>query len=141
MVGANRSVVVPTNRYPTGPNEQFRSDVVVAIVGQNAITEKGRIAHPPISLQPPTGIITVPVPLPLPTPIAAVTTVVVGQVPVSTAAIAPPVPTTIPPQFVQPSPIRRSLVVADRLVTVSATGVKVSDFSSLAELGWTPFGR
>ena len=160
-----RSVVVPSNQYPQAPNEQFRSDVVVATVGQNTITEKGRISHPQLIIRPP-GPIIVPNGPPLPVPpnpvgqpptslvILAPTTASPATVSPSTLSLATPppstvspspqpgpIPTTIPGGFFSPSPIRRSLVVAGRLVTVSGSGVKVNDLGSLVELGWTPFAR
>ena len=43
-------------------------------------------------------------------------------------------------RIVQDGPIRRSLVVGDRLFTLSDQGVKASDLATLADRGWTPFG-
>jgi hypothetical protein len=37
------------------------------------------------------------------------------------------------------SPIRRSMVVGDRLLTLSETGLQGSDLSSLDERGWLAF--
>jgi uncharacterized secreted protein with C-terminal beta-propeller domain len=37
------------------------------------------------------------------------------------------------------SPIRRSVVVRDTVLTVSDTGVKASSLATLADLGWVPF--
>lgn len=37
-------------------------------------------------------------------------------------------------------PIRRSLVVGNRLYTISDAGVKASSLSTLADLGWVGFG-
>jgi hypothetical protein len=39
------------------------------------------------------------------------------------------------------APIRRSLVVGDKLFTVSDAGVQASSLASLADLGWLPFGN
>ena len=153
-----RSVVVPSNQYPRAPNEQFRSDVVVATVGQNTITEKGRISHTQLIIGP-NGP---PLPVP-PSPVGQPTTTLV-ILPPTTESISTQSPSTLPPAtlppatppasappgpilttiaggFFAPSPIRRSLVVAGRLVTVSGSGVKVNDLGSLVELGWTPFAR
>ena len=115
-----RSVVVPTSHYPQGPTDTYRTEVVVATVGQNTVTEKGRITHTPTPAS----------------PNGDPTATVAGQ------PGSPFVPTTFPPgRFRPPTPIRRSLVVAGRLVTVSGTGVKVNDLNSLVELGWAPFSQ
>ena len=153
-----RSVVVPSNQYPRAPNEQFRSDVVVATVGQNTITEKGRISHtqliigpngPPLPVppspvgQPTTTLVILPPATSPPATVSPSTQPPATPPPSTVPASAPPGPilTTIAGGFFAPSPIRRSLVVAGRLVTVSGSGVKVNDLGSLVELGWTPFAR
>ena len=43
--------------------------------------------------------------------------------------------------MLRPEPIRRSMIVADRLVTVSWLGVKLNSVAALQELGWMPFSH
>jgi hypothetical protein len=38
-----------------------------------------------------------------------------------------------------PAPVRRSVVVGDRLFTLSELGVKASDLATLADEAWVPF--
>jgi uncharacterized secreted protein with C-terminal beta-propeller domain len=50
----------------------------------------------------------------------------------------PPGAECLPEPIAYPTPIARTLVADDRLVTVSTAGVKVSDLTTLADISWTP---
>jgi Beta propeller domain len=65
------------------------------------------------------------------------TTVPAGTAPPSTGPL--PAPAIAPPPFIQQQPIIRTLIVSGRVVTVSGSGLMVSDLTSLGEQKWIPF--
>lgn len=119
--GATRNVVVPNQSYgqccdPTGraiaPPSFGAAVAAVGTAAAPAVTLKGRITHDRAVAATPT------------TPAPAV-----GGTP----------PPPQPPQPGEYYPIRRSLIVSGRLVTVSSKGMLSSDLSTLAEQVWVAF--
>ena len=108
---ATRNAFVPTTEY----NQQaFFSGMVVANVGLNAVTEKGRVVHDiPFNGQSyGPGLVVAPV------------TTIAGSAPVAVRAF---------------DQIRRALIVNGRLVTVGYQSAKVSDLDTLKQQLFTTF--
>ena len=132
-VRATKTVFVPSISYPgfdaSGKATTAFAGVVAATVERTAIIERGRISHDPNPAPTPPSAPTAPATAPAP-PVAICSPNTPG---------CSPVPTTVPGRAM--IPIRRSLVVAGRLVTVSDRGVKVSDLGAYGDQGFVTFVR
>ncbi len=116
-------VAVPVSAYDSEPFEGLVGFSVDPAGG--TITERGRVSHPPVE----GGDIGVPVPLPGPLPI---------EPGAGDTSVAPGEPS--PTDFTYTPPITRSLVIGDRLWTLSAAGLATSDLATLTETSFVTFG-
>ncbi|HEX6422458.1 MAG TPA: beta-propeller domain-containing protein [Acidimicrobiales bacterium] len=112
-------VAVPASTYGPQPFDGLIGFTVDT--GAGTIAERGRVAHPGVS---PSG--RDPVPLPVPIPVE----------PGGGSGIAEPFP---PPDVAHGPPITRSLVIGDRLWTLSAAGLATSDLATLGDTTFVPF--
>jgi uncharacterized secreted protein with C-terminal beta-propeller domain len=113
--GTTDTLVVPLQSFdPFVPTVDGRwSGVLITTVADDGILERGRVAHPVVRV----GTQTEPCP--------------------PNADCASP---TIERDVELMPQIERSLVVGDRLITVSQGGVMVNDLGTLGQRSWTPFG-
>jgi hypothetical protein len=114
---ASGLAVMPVSVPPVSdrPDSTFVGALAVAADRSGGVREAGRVVHPPTVYEPP------------PMPVEP------GGGP-GAGAGAPS-----GERLRQPTPIQRSLVVGDSLLTVSALGVKASRLSDLTDAAWAPF--
>jgi hypothetical protein len=120
-------VAIPASSYEAGA--QFEGVVGYRVdIDGAAITELGRVSHPGQVVD---GGEPVPVPLPAPVPPPDEPTTGGGSAPAQ-----PPID-IVPEQY--PTPVMRSLVIGDRLWTVSSAGLASSDLETLGGTTFIPF--
>lgn len=109
---ATDTLVVPLQAWDL-QGSIWEQGVLVTTVNDAGIVERGRISHPD----------------------APSTWTPIPECPPDANCLAPsPGPGGLTPM------IERSLVVGDRLLTVSAAGVMANDLATLTQQSWTPFG-
>jgi hypothetical protein len=96
------------------------------------LAERGRVSHPG---EPCGFVLERPVPLPEPVPLP-----IEPGAGDSGAAIAPGEPPPDGRPVAVPAPIQRSLVIGDRLWTLSDQGMATSDLATLTDTVFVPFG-
>ncbi|HEY3140041.1 MAG TPA: beta-propeller domain-containing protein, partial [Acidimicrobiales bacterium] len=125
---------IPVSVYDYDSSENGRGTPFEGLVGftvdvdGGSITERGRIQHPYSDLG-------VPIPLPI-EPGAGSGGIAPGE-PTPGGAVPPP---DIAPEYYQyPTPILRSLVIGDRLWTLSSAGLASSDRATFGSTNFVPF--
>lgn len=123
------------------PCESYDPGFVGAIgytITPDAITELAKVA------QPAEGTPGVVCPLDAecvfeePIPTAAPTTTVWSECPPDADCVAPTIE-PVPYPALYPSPIQRSVVVGDLVLTISPSGIRASDLDTLRPIAWAPF--
>jgi hypothetical protein len=131
---ADDLVAVPISLYDG--RQPFEGLVGYTVdVAAGTIAERGRVSHPPV---PAGGPVPLPVPLPEPIPVDPG---IGGGTSGSDGSTSSGVMEPLPPadDFVYAPPIVRSLVIGDRLWTLSSGGLASTDLASLGDTTFVPF--
>ncbi len=124
-------VAVPVSAYDSAPFEGLVG-FTVDLAG-STITERGRVSHPAVQ-----GVgFDEPVPLPEPRPIEPGAGDQTTEPGAGDTSIAPGEPS--PVDFTYTPPITRSLVIGERLWTLSSAGLATTDLATLTETTFVPF--